>query len=265
MLPALADLLILAQEEHTGYAPSDPLAKLAVPLGVIILLGSVYVLLRSNLGTRRGYLVLGTSLFGFITILSLFWAFGAPGTPAATGPTSLPGQPADAYVPTWYPFAGDSLLANEPEYQFVKSYPESFAQVPADLPGADVETGITTIQTFFTSEDFDVLAFPDTWVADQQSILYRMAETGYPVIGVTFQETDERLEIVPGGEEFTAFAYFDAGNPPFPSFVVLGFALVLFVVHALLLDRDERRERRRAADEAGETGETERQPVTATR
>ncbi|CAN5136232.1 hypothetical protein BH20ACT9_BH20ACT9_21690 [soil metagenome] len=262
MLPALADLLVLAQEEPTGYAPGDPLAKLAVPLGVIILLGSVYVLLRANLGTRRGYLVLGTSLFGFITILSLFWAFGAPGTPPATGPTSLPGQPADAYVPTWYPFAGDSLLANEPEYQFAKSYPEGFGEVPPDLPGADVETGITTIQTFFTSEDFDVLAFPETWVVDEQSIRYRMAESGYPVIGVTFQETDERLNVVPGGEEFTAFAYFDAGNPPFPSFVVFGFAVVLFVVHALLLDRDEQRERRRAAEE---TGETERRPVGAAR
>lgn len=260
MPPGLLDLLVLAQEEHTGYAPDDPLAKVAVPLGVIILFGSVYLLLRANLGTRRGYLVLGTSLFGFLTILSLFWAFGAPGTPAATGPTSLPGQPADAYVPTWYPFAGDSLLANEPEYQFVKSYPEGFGDVPADLPKAAVDTGVTTIQTFFTSEDFDVLAFPDTWAVDEQSIRYRMAETGYPVIGVTFQETDEQLSVVPGGEEFTAFAYFDAGNPPFPSFVVFGFAVVLFVVHAMLLDRDERRERRRAAEETGETG---RRPVGA--
>ncbi len=262
MPPALVDLLVLAVEEHTGYAPEDPLAKLAVPLGVVILFGSVYLLLRANLGTRRGYLVLGTSLFGFMTILSLFWAFGGPGTPPATGPTSLPGQPADAYVPTWYPFAGDSLLANEPEYEFVKSYPEGFREVPPELPKADVETGVTTIQTFFTSEDFDVMAFPDTWAVDEQSIRYRMAETGYPVIGVTFRETDEQLNIVPGGEEFTAFAYFDAGNPPFPSFVILGFALVLFVVHALLLDRDEQRERRQAAEEAGETG---RRPVGAAR
>src|SRR5688572_24478959 len=107
------DLLVLATEG--GIPTSNPWSQLAVPLGVLIFVGSVYLLLRSNLGTRRGYLVMSTSLWGFGFLLSLFWAFGAPGTPANTGPQNLPGQELDAYQPVWFPFAADSNLATAPD------------------------------------------------------------------------------------------------------------------------------------------------------
>lgn len=90
-------MTVLASEG--GIPASSPLAKLAVPIGIVIFVGPVFMLLRSNLGTRLGYLVMSTSLWGSTFLLALFWTFGAPGTPAFTGPQNLPGQELDEYLP----------------------------------------------------------------------------------------------------------------------------------------------------------------------
>src|SRR5688500_616859 len=122
-------LLVLATESH-GIPGSDWRAKIAVPLGFVLFFGSIYMLVRSNLGTRRGYLVTATSFFGFMTIYALFWTFGAPGPPPATGPQNLPGQELDAYEDVWRPYAGDSRVAEDPTYGVAKTWPEGFADTP---------------------------------------------------------------------------------------------------------------------------------------
>lgn len=278
--------IVLASEAH-GIPGSDWRAKAAVPIGLLIFVGSVYLLVRSSLGTRRGYLVMGTSLWGFMLIYGLFWTFGAPGTPPATGPQNLPGQDLDAYEDVWRPFAGDSLLADDPTYSIVKSFPEGFSDDPqgAGLPAefeAEANTGSTEIQGFFsdTSEEA-VLSEPTigpTWAEVDRK--YAQAENGRPIIGLTFQETWQVAQVDPGqapaeeplltpsgekveegeanvapagteigdivedGDTYTAFGFFDRGSPAFPSLVLLGIIILLFVLHALLLARDENRERR---------------------
>jgi hypothetical protein len=252
MTPTLAALYVLATEG--GIPASDWRAKIAVPLGILIFVGSVYLLLRSNLGTRRGYLVLGTSLWGFMVIYALFWTVGAPGTPPATGPQSLPGQELDAYQNVWRPFAGDSNLANDANYSVVKSFPEGFGAVPANfLPTAN--TGAADIQTFFSSNaGLREKPVGQDWVVVPDSIRYTTSANGQPLIGATFQETfqapaegeepeGEVGAINPDGETYTAFAFFDAGSPLFPSLVMLGLVSLLFVLHAALLYRDEGKER----------------------
>lgn len=53
---------------------------LAVLVGVVVLLGSVYLLLGTNLGARLGFLVALTGLFGWCTIMGLtWWAYGTIG------------------------------------------------------------------------------------------------------------------------------------------------------------------------------------------
>jgi hypothetical protein len=277
--------IVLAAESH-GIPGSDWRAKISVPLGIVIFLGSVYLLVRANLGTRRGYLVMATSLFGFMVIYSSFWAFGAPGTPPATGPQNLPGQDLDAYEDTWRAFAGDSLVADDQTYAVAKTFPEGFADTPeaAGLPedfAAESDIGSDEILTFFSTAEGPLTDPPIgvTWVEVDRK--YAVAANERPIIGVTFQQSWQIAQLPPGeapppggpqltpdgvradedggnlapagteigdpvedGETYTAFAYFDAGSPMFPSLVALALMLVLFVVHALLLAMDETRERR---------------------
>lgn len=228
-----------------GTPPESLVAKLAVPLGALIFLGSIYMLLRSNLGTRRGYLVFATAFFGFMIIQSLFWAFGAPGTPIATGPTNLPGQPANEYQPTWVPFAGDSRLA-QGEYAWIQD--AQWGEVPEEF-AVEAEVGVGDIQGFFSEEEHEVIG--STWKPDK--VEYAQQDGGYPVLRVTYVETDDAGAAKPGGKSETLYGFFDKGNPSFPAVVFLFISLVGFALHAVLLDRDEQRTKRELAEARGTT------------
>ena len=52
----------------------------------VFLPGSVYMLLASNFGALKGYLIAATAFFGFLVMLSAVWLFGIPGTTPLTGP-----------------------------------------------------------------------------------------------------------------------------------------------------------------------------------
>lgn len=282
MLAALNPLVVLATE--SGIPGSDWRADAAVPIGLLIFVGSVYMLIRSNLGTRRGYLVMATSLWGFMVIYGLFWTFGAPGTPPATGPQNLPGQELDAYEDVWRPFAADSLISDDPTYAVVKGYPENFADDPSGAGETEAfvgtaDTGSDDILTFFSTKAGPLSEPPlkETWAEVDRK--YTQATNGRPIIAVTYGQTWQVAQTAPGepspeepaltpdgvaaedgvqtapegaqigdpvegGETYTAFAYFDAGSPAFPSMVMLGIFVTLFALHALLLARDEKRERR---------------------
>ena len=53
---------------------------LAVLVGVVVLMGSVYLILGTNLGARLGFLVALSAIFGWCTIMGLtWWAYGTIG------------------------------------------------------------------------------------------------------------------------------------------------------------------------------------------
>ena len=52
---------------------------LVVLVGVVVLPGSVYLLLGTNLGARLGFSVAAAGLFGFLTILTAVWWIQPPG------------------------------------------------------------------------------------------------------------------------------------------------------------------------------------------
>lgn len=62
---------------------------LTVAVGVVVLMGSIYLLLGTNLGNRLGFLIALTGFFGWMVILGLFWWI----KPSATGP--------QGEVPSW--------------------------------------------------------------------------------------------------------------------------------------------------------------------
>lgn len=242
-MPTMSALALFAAQ---ATPPDSLMAKLAVPLGAVIFLGSIYLLLRSNLGTRRGYLVFAAAFFGYMVIQSAFWAFGAPGTPVATGPTNLPGQVANEYQPEWVAFAEDSRLGNG-EYAWIDT--ADWGQVPEDFADK-ARAGADEIQGFFTAEEHGELV-KENWKAD--TVEYARQDGTYPVLRVTYLETDDTGAVVPGGEQATLYGYYDAGNPSFPAIVLLLISLVGLVVHGLLLDRDEQREKRELRELRGQT------------
>ena len=295
--------VVLAAVE--GIPGSDWRAKAAVPIGLILFVGSVYLLIRSNLGTRRGYLVMATSLWGFMVIYGLFWTFGAPGTPPATGPQNLPGQQLDAYEDTWRPFAGDSLIADDATYAVAKTYPEGFTDDPSGAGEteafvATADTGVSDTQDFFSAKSPNLAEPPVGPLWTEVDRKYAEALNGRPIIAVTYQETWQIAAVDPGqppveepvltpngasveegnanvappgteigdpvegGATYTAFAYFDAGSPAFPSLLLLAIMTFLFVLHAALLARDERRERlEREALRSSTDAAEERVPVAS--
>ncbi len=101
-------LFLLATEGVEGVSPDHIAADLAVPIAIVIFGGAMFALLWSNFGAKKGALILGVGMFGFMGFIGVFWWFGAPGTPVATGLQNFPGQAADAYQPKWYPFEAGS-------------------------------------------------------------------------------------------------------------------------------------------------------------
>jgi hypothetical protein len=59
---------------------------LVVVVGVVVLMGSVYLLLATNIGNRLGFMLALTGFFGWMVILGLFWWI----RPSATGPAGSP-------------------------------------------------------------------------------------------------------------------------------------------------------------------------------
>lgn len=104
MTATVVDLLLLAVEGGEGIPAEHIAAKLAVPLGLLIFSGSVYLLLWSNYGARRAAAIYGTAFFAFSTMMGIFWWFSAPGGLVAGGPRHFPGQEAGRYAGDWYPF-----------------------------------------------------------------------------------------------------------------------------------------------------------------
>lgn len=103
------ELVFLAVEEAI---PADhPAAWLAVPIGILLFGGSIYLLLWSSYGARKAAAIYGVGFFGFCLLIGMFWWFGAPGIPSGLGVSHLPGQRGDHYQARWFAFEAGSERA----------------------------------------------------------------------------------------------------------------------------------------------------------
>lgn len=206
MIAVLASVLLAVAANEEYVPPDDWRNVVALPAGILIFFGGIFLLLKSNLGTRRAYLVEAACFFGFMTILSLFWGLGAPGTPQFTGPQNLPGQQGDHYTPKWVAFAGDSTLADE-RFPIVKQFPEGFEQVGGDEQAAeegaaggaaegavaaeeagvpaDPSAGADEVGNFFREERGGARLIADDWVLDGEPYL-ATGDDGEEIVAATF-------------------------------------------------------------------------------
>ncbi len=207
---------------------------IAVLTGVLLFIGSIYMLLWAVLGRRRAYLVLMVSLSGWMILLSAIWVFGAPGTRPGEGATGTP--------PHWEVFlTGDprasrfsGLLSAFPSSPWVEAGPkmgpvETSREVEAFLAVAKEKAAEALSER-------GKRVSPDALRAGP----VRFAEAGRDILAAA--------EVAPpgGGTPLRVYGLWNPGSLLLPSWIALGASVLIFLSHLWLLARDEVREEEQA-------------------
>jgi hypothetical protein len=222
---------------------------LVVITGFVLLPGSVYMLLATNFGALKGYLIAATAFFGILMMLSAVWLFGIPGTTPLTGPKGT--------QPTFKSFTIDDPQAST--YDAVRDFQGQAGNGWQAAPEGEVEAGSAQeklkadLDTARQRAVQDLITETNKKVensSDELDVTNLDAKTFY-----TIQDGTEVAAIVispkappedsglkkPDFAPKTTFAYRDPGNPYLPSILFLVGASVLFLVHMVLLGMAERR------------------------
>jgi hypothetical protein len=128
----------------------DPAIRgiLVVMVGVTVLLGSIYLILATNLGARLGILVLLSGLFGWLTILTMTWWIQPPGN-GPRGGVDPHWVPLEIYVHPCAPPTGgetpncvDDSLASSQAPATTDAAPYPF---PMDTPRAQMLSNVSDV------------------------------------------------------------------------------------------------------------------------
>lgn len=171
----MTELVLLAAETE-GIPGTHIAAKLALPLGLFTFCGSVYVLLWSIYGAKKGALVYGTAFFAFSMMIGVFWWFGAPGTPVATGLQNFPYQQSDRYQGKWY---GMEPGSDRAEFFPVTNTLENFQTPVAHLGLEDLSPAELEVKPAYRSLSGDL----NTALGVMLELYLPRDEAGSPVIG----------------------------------------------------------------------------------
>jgi hypothetical protein len=222
---------------------------LVVLTAFVLLPGSVYMLLASNFGAVKGYLIAATAFFGFLTMLSAVWLFGIPGTTPLTGPKGT--QPTFKFFTINDPQAGT--------YDSVRDFQGDAGNGWQAAPGEEVEPGSPQETLKADLDTARQKAVQDLITETNQQVRDSSEELDVtnldPKAFYTVQDGTEVAAVVispkapPAGSGLkrpdfapkTIFAYRDPGSPYLPSILFLIGSSVLFVAHMLLLGVAERR------------------------
>ena len=215
----------------------------------VLLPGSVYMLLASNFGALKGYLIAATAFFGFLTMLSAVWLFGIPGTTPLTGPKGTQpsfkfftlNDPAAATYDSVHDFQGGAGGGWQPEPtgDFEEGSPEATLKSDLDTARQTAVSDLiekTNADVKKSSEELDVTnldAKTYYTIQDGTEVAAIVISPKTPPAGSGLQRPD----FAP----VTTFAYRDPGNPYLPSIIFLVASVILFLVHMVLLGVAERR------------------------
>jgi hypothetical protein len=242
---------------------------LVVLTAFVFLPGSVFMLLASNFGALKGYLIAAVGFFGFMVMLSAVWLFGIPGTTPLTGPKGT--QPTFKFFTVEDPVAAtyDSVRDFQggagngwepaPEGEFEEGTPE--ATLRADLDTARQ----TAVQDLIEETNADIEDSSEELDATNLGAeVFYTIQDGTEVAAVVISPATppegsglQRPDFAPK----TFFAYRDPGSPYLPSILFLVGSIVLFLLHLFLLGVAERR--RPLGQALTPTTEPERQPAGA--
>jgi hypothetical protein len=203
----------------------------AVLSGIIVFVGSVWLLLSLVLGPRLAYFVTASITLAFLLIMSVAWS---------VNPLGPVGE-----LPSWGPVAiGED--PSELEFGPADSYPESPWRVPNEDDTAEqaqkseLETDAGDyVETAVTEGDLDVPAGSTGTASSDET---RFLEQDGDLFGAVTLEVAPPTQVV-------AILEFDPGNPLGRARIAMVGAFVLLVLHLFGLSRSERRARREAEAE----------------
>jgi hypothetical protein len=221
--------------------------------GVILFIGSVYVLLAAIFGRWMGYLVLMIGLSGWMILQSALWLFGfwSQGieTPTNLGPRGA--EPAwlvldagleasaDRFTSTFEAFPGDPW---RPVDQTAAAEPAPAEGEATDDGGgqeADIQQVTGAATTFLSEQANEELGLePETAEA--------VTPTQFTVDSIAFADEGStslavvRAHFSGGGPQTAVSMYYDTGSVPRYSYMFLAGSIIVFALHLPLLDRAEK-------------------------
>lgn len=254
--------MILASElTHKGLWYPTILGVLVVVAGVVLFVGSVYLLLGTNMGARLGFLVTFTGLMGFLVVLSLLWCTTA--SPLNTLKGRVPAWEVQQVVPAVDradKVAARSIVtkANEADQTLeanIKAAVDAALVPTPDLPTEPLgpEDNEFAIPAFTDVTKYEILG---TWVVGGSNPQFWKGEFTHTeqVAVVQFCETapvpEDRAfglpplapECASGGETGFVVLVRDLGSVRFPAFVAFVIFSILFLLGLLMLHWRERDE-----------------------
>jgi hypothetical protein len=214
-------------------------------LGSLVFFGSVYVLLAAIFGRWMGYLVTSVGFWGMMIIFSLIFVFGVPGsTPPNLGPRGTR-YACETCIsePHWAPVAVAENVTS-PRFESVGKYPADPWEPPDETTRVEVEALTTAMGEFLAREAHEEA---EAAGVTEEVAEAEVAPTDFALQNIRFtQEDGYRLAAAQvyfrdGGPILEAFAVFDEGNVPLPSYLFLGVSLLMFAGHLPFLDKAEKK------------------------
>jgi hypothetical protein len=265
-------LILAAESLHKGLWYPTILGVLVVVAAVVLFLGSIYVLLGTNLGARLGFLIAFTGLAGFMMLLSLLWCTTA--SPLNTLKGRIPQWKVQEVISSPQK-SKTSVVHDIKQKKFVAEATEA-ANVKAAVDAALV-TKVSTPTVKYTANDNRFAKFQDvtqfmvlqTWTLGGSNPHFWKGEfTHTPEYAVVqfcqVQEVEQPFGLPPLPPQCDNSAdanagyvvlFRDLGSLRVPPFVAFGMSAILFILGLFGLhwrERDEQKlEEERAAAAAG--------------
>lgn len=207
-------------------------------MGLVLFVGSVYLLLTAIFGRYMGFLVLMVCFSGWMIIQSSLWLFGfwsqGPVTPTNLGPKGS--------EPSWVVLQA-SPGATSTQYPTFASFPGS-PWAPPDPNNADQLADVQTVGgavTTFLSDELNTTL--GKTIDDPTAI----QPTQFTIDDITFaMDAKTPLAVAQahfngGGPLWTVSLYKDSGSVPRYSYMFLAASVILFLIFLPLLDRAEKK------------------------
>lgn len=215
----------------------------AVVSGLIVFVGSVWLLLAVLMGARLAYFVTASVTIGFIFIMTLVWSYGDP-----LGPVGK--------LPDWN---GVSLTETAAQSEFgpAAEYPEGQWSAPAEddddakTKAAELESAAIDYLEDALEEDEggDFLSASDATVVSDSARLLEQGETEYGAIELEAstsaieraEEADPDQDVTPEDASMIVVMEYDPGNPMGQARMLALGTFILLALHLFGLSRAERK------------------------
>jgi hypothetical protein len=233
---------------HKGLWYPTILGVLVVVAGIALFVGSIYVLLGTNLGARLGFLVVFTGFFGFMCILTALWCT-----------TASPLNTLKGRIPAWQV---KEVVTNIDQAANVKAAVDAALVPKVGTPTAPVTPADNrfAIQNFTDVTKYQILETYE--IGGSRPQFWKGQFTHTPQFAaVQFCENQaapvDRPSVLPplppecakDGKKGYVILERDLGSLRVPPFVAFGMSLILFALGLLMLHWREKDEMALAEEE----------------